>query len=132
MVMRWRSAQLLLCLSQRHSIRMRNITIQCITVTACRNDPRRSRESVLFHMLMYSIHSLTSQADYHDLYWALGDRGPQEDTFDHGQRPDILYGSLVRISVSSDGTDYLVPIDNYPDAGKCPSGTEPVKREKNA
>ena len=54
------------------------------------------------------------QAEYHDLYWALGDRGPQQDPYDHGQRTDNLYGSVVRISVPSDGTGYIVPDGNYP------------------
>ena len=57
------------------------------------------------------------QADYHDLYWALGDAGPQRDPNNHGQRTDILFGSIVRISVPSDGTGYSVPEDNYPNAG---------------
>ena len=63
----------------------------------------------------------TLQADYHDLYWAVGDTGPQEDPNDHGQRTDILFGSIVRISVPSDGTGYKVPSDNYPGAGDRPS-----------
>ena len=61
---------------------------------------------------------ITPQADYHELFWALGDAGPQEDTNDHGQRTDILFGSVVRIYVPSDGTGYLVPDDNYPGAGE--------------
>ena len=65
-----------------------------------------------------------SQADYHDLYWALGDGGPQRDPIDHGQRTDVLFGAVVRISVPSEGTGYIIPSDNYPGAGniKC-SGT---------
>ena len=65
------------------------------------------------------------QANYHDLYWAVGDAGPQEDPNDHGQRTDILFGSMVRISVPSDGTGYQVPSNNYPGAGKS-SGTVPA------
>ena len=65
----------------------------------------------------------TLKADCHDLYWAVGDAGPQEDPYDHGQRTDILFGSIVRISVPSNGTGYEVPSDNYPGAGDRASGT---------
>ncbi|CAN0432934.1 unnamed protein product [Ascophyllum nodosum] len=58
----------------------------------------------------------STTADYHDLYWAVGDAGPQEDPFGHGQSTDILFGSIVRVSVPSDGTGYEVPSDNYPGA----------------
>ena len=58
-----------------------------------------------------------SQAEYHDLYWAQGDGGPQQDPKNHGQRTDVFYGTVVRISVPSEGSSYEVPIDNYPEAG---------------
>ena len=59
------------------------------------------------------------QANYHDLYWAQGDGGPQQDPNDHGQRTDTLFGKVVRISVPSKGSGYEIPSDNYPGAGKC-------------
>lgn len=31
----------------------------------------------------------------------MGDSGPQLDTFDNGQSPDSLHGSIIRIDVSS-------------------------------
>lgn len=69
------------------------------------------------------------KADYHDLYWAIGDSGPQEDPFDNGQRTDNHFGTVVRISVPSSGTGYEVPNGNYPGAGKCPTGTKFGKRK---
>ncbi|CAN0459445.1 unnamed protein product [Ascophyllum nodosum] len=56
------------------------------------------------------------EAEYHDLYWAMGDGGPQEDPNDHGQRTDVLFGTVVRISVPSKGSGYEVPSGNFPDA----------------
>jgi len=48
----------------------------------------------------------------------VGDSGPQEDPNDHGQRTDIHFASVIRISVPSDDTGgFLVPDDNYPGAG---------------
>ncbi|CAN0428975.1 unnamed protein product [Ascophyllum nodosum] len=58
------------------------------------------------------------EAEHHDLYWALGDGGPQFDREGHGQRTDVLFGKVVRISVPSRGSGYEVPSGNYPGAGK--------------
>ncbi|CAB1115398.1 unnamed protein product [Ectocarpus sp. CCAP 1310/34] len=38
----------------------------------------------------------------HELFWAMGDSGPQLDTSDRGQDPNILHGSIIRIEVSSE------------------------------
>ena len=77
--------------------------------------PKPSISMSLSHFLLYTK---TPQAEYHDLYWAMGDGGPQEDPNDHGQRTDVLFGTVVRISVPSKGSGYEVPSDNFPDAGK--------------
>ena len=87
---------------------------------------RKKRSVNSNHMSKPSIMSLshfllqtkTPQAEYHDLYWALGDEGPQEDPNDHGQRTDVLFGTVVRISVPSKGSGYEVPSGNFQDAGK--------------
>ena len=72
----------------------------------------------MFHCVFANLFPKNiSQASYHDLYWTLGDAGPQEDPYDHAQNTDILFGSIVRISVPSSGTGYEVPSDNYPGAG---------------
>ncbi|CAM9245846.1 unnamed protein product [Sphacelaria rigidula] len=55
-----------------------------------------------------------SSAGSHDLYWSIGDGGPQEDPMNHAQRTDTLFGSVIRISVPSDGSGYDVPSGNYP------------------
>ena len=60
----------------------------------------------------------TLKANYHDLFWAVGDSGPQEDPNDHGQSTDTLFGTVVRISVPSQGTGYEVPSGNYPGSGE--------------
>ena len=87
---------------------------------------RKKRSVTSNHISKPSIMSLshfllqtkTPQAEYHDLYWALGDGGPQEDPNDHGQRTDVLFGTVVRISAPSKGSGYEVPSGNFPDAGK--------------
>lgn len=57
--------------------------------------------------------SASMQVSYHDLYWSIGDGGPQMDPYDHGQRTDTLFGTMVRISVPSNGSGYVVPSGNY-------------------
>lgn len=52
------------------------------------------------------------QAAYHDIYWATGDGGPQTDTENSGQDTTNLLGSIMRISVPSDGTGYEIPSGN--------------------
>lgn len=61
--------------------------------------------------------TMAMQAAFHDLYWSLGDAGPQEDPFNHALRLDTLFGSIIRISVPSDGTGYEIPSGNYPGGG---------------
>ncbi|CBJ29140.1 conserved unknown protein [Ectocarpus siliculosus] len=49
----------------------------------------------------------------HELFWAMGDSGPQLDTFDRGQDPNILHGSIIRIGVSSEmESGYSIPSGN--------------------
>ena len=52
------------------------------------------------------------QADEHDLYWTNGDGGPQEDPLNTGQDTTNLLGSMIRITVPSDGTGYTIPSGN--------------------
>lgn len=48
------------------------------------------------------------------LWWSLGDGGGANDQYGHGQRPDTLLGTLVRIAPTADG--YAIPADNpWPD-----------------
>lgn len=55
----------------------------------------------------------TQETASHDLYWTIGDSGPQNDPFDRAQGPDTLHGSMVRVSVSSVmGSGYEIPGDN--------------------
>ena len=58
------------------------------------------------------------QASSHDLYWTTGDGGDQEDPLDRGQDTTNLLGSVIRISVPSDGSGYTVPSGNL--AGERP------------
>ncbi|CAM9681651.1 unnamed protein product, partial [Sphacelaria rigidula] len=53
-------------------------------------------------------------ATFHDLYWSIGDGGPQNDLSDRGQDVDEYHGSIVRISVPSTAgaSGYEIPIDN--------------------
>lgn len=55
-----------------------------------------------------------AQAAYHDLYWSVGDGGPQNDPFDNAQDLTVLHGSIVRISVpsSATGSNYTIPAGN--------------------
>ncbi|CAM9759383.1 unnamed protein product [Scytosiphon promiscuus] len=48
----------------------------------------------------------------HDLYWAVGDGGPQMDIYNAGQDTTNHLGSIIRISVPSDGTGYVSPSGN--------------------
>ena len=56
------------------------------------------------------------QGRWNDLYWATGDGGPAEDTFNNAQDLDNLLGAMVRISVPSfEGASdlYRIPSGNY-------------------
>lgn len=53
-----------------------------------------------------------SQAASHDLYWATGDGGPQQDPLNTGQDTSNTLGSIIRISVPADGTGYTIPSGN--------------------
>ncbi|CAM9937070.1 unnamed protein product, partial [Hapterophycus canaliculatus] len=46
------------------------------------------------------------------IYWATGDGGPQTDPNNTGQDTTNLLGSVIRISVPSDGTGYVIPSGN--------------------
>ncbi|CAM9927960.1 unnamed protein product, partial [Ectocarpus sp. 4 AP-2014] len=49
----------------------------------------------------------------HELFWAMGDSGPQLDTSERGQDPNILHGSIIRIEVSSEmKSGYSIPSGN--------------------
>ncbi len=49
----------------------------------------------------------------HDLYWSMGDSGPQLDTTQMAQNPNELHGSIIRIALNSNmGTDYTIPNGN--------------------
>eukprot|EP00904_Undaria_pinnatifida_P003872 jgi/Undpi1/13486/HiC_scaffold_8.g03145.m1 len=50
--------------------------------------------------------------NYHDLYWTTGDGGPQTDSLNTGQDTTNMLGSMIRISVPSDGTGYNIPSGN--------------------
>ncbi|CAM9211348.1 unnamed protein product, partial [Sphacelaria rigidula] len=54
-----------------------------------------------------------SKAGAHDLYWSVGDSGPQEDPDNHGQNPKDLHGTIVRIQVPTKGAGYDIPAGNY-------------------
>ena len=59
---------------------------------------------------------LREQERWNDLYWATGDGGPKEDTFNNAQDLDNLLGAIVRISVPSfEGASdlYRIPSGNY-------------------
>ncbi|CAM9355064.1 unnamed protein product, partial [Choristocarpus tenellus] len=55
----------------------------------------------------------TKQASY-ELYWVIGDGGPQEDPSNYAQDPTNMHGSMMRIEVSSDPdeTGYTIPSSN--------------------
>ncbi|CAM9813863.1 unnamed protein product, partial [Laminaria digitata] len=50
--------------------------------------------------------------DAHDLYWTTGDGGPQTDNLNTGQDTTNLLGSMIRITVPSDGTGFTIPSGN--------------------
>eukprot|EP00903_Cladosiphon_okamuranus_P016929 g15605.t1 len=54
------------------------------------------------------------QEPYHNLYWTVGDGGPQNDPRNRTQNLGELQGSIVRISVSSAlaGSGYHIPAGN--------------------
>lgn len=54
------------------------------------------------------------QEAYHDLYWSVGDGGPQNDPEDRAQDLSKYHGSIVRISVPSalSGSGYDIPAGN--------------------
>ena len=45
-----------------------------------------------------------------NLWWSLGDGGGSNDRFGHGQRPDTLLATMVRITPTAEG--YAIPADN--------------------
>lgn len=55
-----------------------------------------------------------TQAAYHDIYWSNGDSASQLDPENNGQDTSNHLGSMIRISVPSDGTGYLIPTGNLP------------------
>lgn len=59
-------------------------------------------------------HNVDLQEPYHDLYWSVGDGGPQNDPGDKAQNLGEFHGSMVRISVSSTLADsgYEIPASN--------------------
>lgn len=70
----------------------------------------------IFCICLYAATTMytSSQAAYHDLYWTIGDGGPQNDPYDNGQDPGQFHGSLVRISVPSTAgiVGYEIPTGN--------------------
>ncbi|CAM9749520.1 unnamed protein product [Ectocarpus fasciculatus] len=49
----------------------------------------------------------------HELFWAMGDSGPQLDLFENGQSSATLHGSILRISVTSEmESGYSTPSGN--------------------
>lgn len=70
---------------------------------------------------MYVFSQICQQAGAsNELYWAMGDGGPQEDTTNNGQNTNTLHGSIMRISVDSQmDSSYSVPGSNpYSGGGK--------------
>lgn len=59
-------------------------------------------------------YALQQQAAFHDLFWSVGDGGPQNDLSNRGQDVNEYHGTIVRISVSSAAgqTGYEIPSDN--------------------
>lgn len=64
------------------------------------------------HSFIVCPPSLLQAASNHDLYWSTGDGGEQEDPLNRGQDTTNLLGSIIRISVPSDGTGYTIPSGN--------------------
>ena len=54
------------------------------------------------------------QAANHELYWSVGDGGPQNDPFGNAQDKTLLHGSIIRILVPSAvaATGYTIPAGN--------------------
>eukprot|EP00904_Undaria_pinnatifida_P007443 jgi/Undpi1/3829/HiC_scaffold_16.g07198.m1 len=53
-----------------------------------------------------------SPSSSNELYWAIGDGGPQEDPLGVGQDLSTLLGKIVRISVSGSSSEYTIPSGN--------------------
>lgn len=71
--------------------------------------------------------SATSQ---HELFWSMGDSGPQLDIYDNGQNPNTLHGSIIRIVVTSEmNSAYMVPAGN-PYSGGGRSFHRPIDAQK--
>lgn len=54
------------------------------------------------------------KAAYHELYWSNGDSASQTDPENNRQNATNQLGSMIRISVPSDGTGYIIPTGNLP------------------
>lgn len=59
------------------------------------------------------------KGDYHDLYWTVGDGGPQNDPDNRAQDHSEYHGSIIRIAVPSyvpdafdEDTGYEIPAGN--------------------
>ena len=61
---------------------------------------------------LLGLYLVPLQADEHDLYWTNGDGAQQTDPMNTGQDTTNLLGSMIRITVPSDGTGYTIPSGN--------------------
>lgn len=54
------------------------------------------------------------QPEYDELYWTVGDGGPQNDPYNMAQDPANFHGKVIRILVPSRayGTGYKIPSGN--------------------
>lgn len=77
-----------------------------------------SLSSLLATRHAFSAVSMTMQATYHDLYWSVGDSGEQLDPDNNSQDTTNHLGTMVRISVPSDGTGYEIPTGNLASESK--------------
>lgn len=59
------------------------------------------------------------QGSEHDLYWSIGDSGPQTDPDQHGQSTDDIHATIVRITVPTTGTGYTIPSGNVGSGKLC-------------
>lgn len=87
---------------------MGSLDMKSTTVEACTEQRLTQHSGIPFHDGLSC-----TQAGAHDLYWSVGDSGPQEDPDNHGQNPDDLHGTIVRIQVPTTGAGYDIPPGNY-------------------
>lgn len=75
-------------------------------------------DTVATWVVVASRRCVQHQGSSHDIYWAIGDGGPQTDPLGTGQNTSNILAAIIRVSVpsgtSTSDVGYTIPSGNYP------------------